>query len=355
VPWFLILTLILFISSCGEEGSVSDTPPSDCVSNTNPEFSNMLMDPLLLSVVIPPGLMTETEPKSHTYLVTNVSYDKAPIYAPTDMTLSGILYYDSQIPNGKGDTFKIYNLDFFISCEVSIWLDHVYEPIERIVSAGATTPAQSTSSDNIVTVDMKFSAGDIIGYAQPNSTNLDAAQLDFGLKNTSKTNTFIREKAFDSSKFKNHDCPYTYFSDNLQNQYEALYGDSSPVTGGLCRSPAVDAFGSLSGYWFKTKTSEQPGFEGLLAIGLLVDEAFVQVGGLQSKYFSAERNSAKKPADVKPGESICYGQSGNGAHIYFKLIDATILQVAYHASDPNCPDDFPESPKGYELYETYYR
>jgi hypothetical protein len=330
-------------------------PPSDCISNSNPEFTTAIMDPNNLTVVIPPGLMTESEPKGHSYMTTQVPSIQSPIFAPIDMTLTSILYYDSRVSDGQGDTLKIYLLEFSISCEVSIWLDHVYNPVEIILTKGGSTPAQSTGLEFSVAADIDFKAGDLIGYPQPDPGDLSVAQLDFGLKNTDKINSFLRSDTFNTPKFKNSDCPYVYFSDAIQSQYEALYGDSVPVLGGTCRSPAVDIAGTLSGYWFESEAYMEPGFEGLISVGLKVDTEFVQVGGLQSSSFFTELNGKEKPGNVTPGESVCYSSAGKGDHIFFKMVDATTISVAYHSNEITCPESFPDSSTGYDLYKTYYR
>jgi len=195
--------------------SSSGTPERTCASNANPVFTSDITDVWRISQITPPGnISSDGGVTSHSYI--DIADEKqVPVYAPVDMRLGNGAFY---IENG----LLGYILWFQVSCEVTIKLDHIAEPVDAIKIAFPSVP-QSGTSDNILNEDGNavFKAGDLIGHTSGTS---QAHNWDFGVYNTSifpnpVTNGIANLDDLD----KGADCGYDYFSSELRQAYRDLF------------------------------------------------------------------------------------------------------------------------------------
>lgn len=145
---------------------------------------------------------------------------------------------------------------------------------------------------------------------------------------------------------------YDFFTPKLKTQYYAKLGkpgNTGIVKARECGNPSHDIGGTASGGWFKGAASTDKRGE-YLAVARQYDdvmiayrkdgEAFASREDVQSgKPFLniTDMSPGKYPADIRPGESICY--SGNGSWAYLHLLSSTTLSVAHGFGE--CPAEFP--------------
>ncbi|OGH93592.1 MAG: hypothetical protein A2538_05195 [Candidatus Magasanikbacteria bacterium RIFOXYD2_FULL_41_14] len=190
-----------------------ENPKTDnftCLPNTNPIFTHHITDIAKINnIVIPPNFVG-TDLKTHSYIETD--HARVPIYAPVDMILTGGAYYKS----------GPYRLDFQISCEITLRLAHITEPIIKITDVFPSTPAlASDSRDQPTKNQIKFKAGDLIGYTT--GTNV-AGNWDFGVYNSATKNKYTDNTNFNSSwVYTTAVCPYDYFTSELKSAYTNKY------------------------------------------------------------------------------------------------------------------------------------
>ncbi|OGH87786.1 MAG: hypothetical protein A3J93_05115 [Candidatus Magasanikbacteria bacterium RIFOXYC2_FULL_42_28] len=181
---------------------------NSCANNPNPIFTHHLTDTSkIINIVIPPNFVG-TELKTHSYIETD--HTKVPLYAPTDMTLVTGAYY-VQGP---------YRLDFQVSCEVTLRLMHITDPIQTIKDVFLSEPA-SDSRDQQIKNKVDFKAGDLIGYTT--GTNV-AGNWDFGLYNSATKNKYADDSKLNWSTIHTTAvCPYDYFAPELKTVYTSRY------------------------------------------------------------------------------------------------------------------------------------
>ncbi len=136
---------------------------------------------------------------------------RVPVYAPVDMTLSGGAYYEG----------GPYSLDFRVSCEVKLRFGHISEPIAEIRAALPQTPApKNDSRDQKIAREIRFKAGDIIGYTI--GTNPGAGNWDFGVYNSTRPNKYASDPKYRGSDiWSTAVCPFEYFTEDLKAVYRS--------------------------------------------------------------------------------------------------------------------------------------
>lgn len=194
-----------------EQSPVSQRPV--CVSNLRPIFSNYLIDPALVTNILPPPNRPKTDLtvlKTHSYI--NTPSMDAPIYAPADMELIKGAHY----VGGP------YSLDFKVSCEVMLRLAHITNPAPKIKAAFPAEP-QNGSADNQVNPHIAFKAGELVGYSGGPPYTL-AIGFDFGVYNSATPNRFATEpEKYNSSIYTTAVCPFDYFTSAIREEYKAKF------------------------------------------------------------------------------------------------------------------------------------
>ena len=148
------------------------------------------------------------------------------------MTLdTGGLYIGSGYPTQPTQ----YILWFGVSCEVSIKIDHLDDPIEQIKNVLPQTPKIDDSRTDDVSSTIKFKAGDLLGYT---GGTVQAHNWDFGVYNTTKPNFLSGDDQYKGSDDR-ADCPYDYFTEDKKAVYYNLFagrflGDPPPTS--FCKS-----------------------------------------------------------------------------------------------------------------------
>ncbi len=179
-----------------------------CKSDAIPVFTNQLIDPALVTnILTPPNIAVSSgHLKTHSYIDTSSS--AIPIYAPVDMELF------------KGDFYTggPYYFDFRISCEVTLRVAHVTEPIESIKQAFGSDPEAAKEIE--IKPSIKIKAGEHFAYSGGPPHVLNNG-LDFGVYNTTKPNRYTESQT--SSIYTTAVCPYDYFTDTLRTAYKAKF------------------------------------------------------------------------------------------------------------------------------------
>ncbi|PIS07849.1 hypothetical protein COT78_01260 [Candidatus Berkelbacteria bacterium CG10_big_fil_rev_8_21_14_0_10_43_13] len=200
--------------------SSASSSSSDCQSNTSPVFTSHLTDISKINEVIIPPRYVSGQFKPHSYVDTQ--HQNVPIYAPVAMKLYGGVFLS------HGSDPSDYGMDFKVSCEVTLRLGHITDPVQSIKDTFGPTPsASSVTNYNISQI--SFSAGELIGYTTGTAL---AGNWDFGVYNSSTPNRYASDPALNSSWVNTTAvCPYNYFSSSLKSSYTSKYntvlGDST--------------------------------------------------------------------------------------------------------------------------------
>ena len=201
----------------GTNKGFSDALP-DCKSDSKPEFSADITDPLKISYLTPPVSVQGNDLKTHGYIhLAHDKSEKVPVYAPVEARAYEGAYYDV---NNSG---PLYVLFFEVSCEVRFMVDHIAEPVEKIIKELPGAPADS--SQGIKFGPVKFETGELIGYV---GFTEGSKNWDLGVYNSGSKNPY-RDKKYESSdsfRYLNAICPYEYFSKESKAKYKKLFTDS---------------------------------------------------------------------------------------------------------------------------------
>lgn len=195
-----------------ESAQSSVSQHTECISNTRPTFAKHLIDPTLVTNILPPPNRPKTDLtvlKTHSYI--NTPSMSAPIYAPTDMELIKGAHY----VGGP------YSLDFKVSCEVMLRLGHII-PVQKIKEAFPSEP-KNGSTDDTVNPSIAFKEGELIGYSGGPPYTL-AIGFDFGVYNSATPNRFAGEPdKYTSSIYTTAVCPFDYFTSDIKKEYKAKF------------------------------------------------------------------------------------------------------------------------------------
>ena len=195
-----------------EQEPSQEPKQSSCISNPNPVFTADITDLTKISRITPPGSVNPGDGfvTAHSYIWIEGS-GVVPIYAPVDMTLGmGGLYTESGNP-------AQYILFFGVSCEVSIKLDHIDNPIEQIKNVLPKTPKTNDSRTDDVSSVIGFKAGDLLGYTGGTG---EEHNWDFGVYNETKPNFLLDGEQYEDGTA---DCPYDYFTEDKKTVYYNLF------------------------------------------------------------------------------------------------------------------------------------
>jgi len=179
-----------------------------CQSNKNPIFTHHLTTIDKITTIQTPPRLVSGYLKTHSYVDTKGA--RVPIYAPIDMTLTTGAFYEG----------GPYTLDFQISCEISLRLGHVTEPIEKIKKLFPSTPAKDSRGIDLPKK-INFQAGELIAYT---TGTTQAGNWDFGMYDSSSSNKYAQNKDWNNSFiYTTAVCPYDYFSPELKGEYVKKY------------------------------------------------------------------------------------------------------------------------------------
>lgn len=296
-----------------------------CTNNPSIRFTNVLVDPNDISVIVPPGSPTHDQITTHTYLETK-NGTSIPFYAPVDSTLTDVSFVG-------GD----YHMTFQASCELVYVLGHITNPIDSIKNAAGSKPLT------------KFSAGTLLGTT---SGTQGVHRFDFGVYHSNHTNYYVNDARYRQNRWKayNADCPYDYFDASVKSAYYGKFGTlgGNLVPGASCRSGSQDIAGTISGNWLDTTNIDWSISSKKVAFGIEIDGSAMRILMTnRSPFFIFSGNPTfKKPQDVT-GEH-CYSIDNSNSIVYVKIISNTEMQMYVDDTTKTCPASFPDS--GFTIY-----
>lgn len=317
-------------------------PKKNCVSNINPQFTHAFTDLSKIDALNPIGGIGGGSP-GRSYIGIKEGME-APVYAPVDATLRKIIYAN------RGAGYGEYGLIFVVSCELEYMFDHLDKLSDTLLKYAPKTAAATSQIQDNTELDILVKAGELLGYTD--GTDL-AHTFDFLVTNYAKRAAYINPKRWEWEQAIYSQCPYDYFAAELRAAYYAKLGKPSYrgfIKADSCGNPSHDVAGTASGGWFKDTSTDKRGE--YLAIAKDYNYAQVayrkdgqafessQAVQMGKPYLNIEDDTPEKyPEDIKPGQSICYGNNNEWAFI--KLLSETELSFA--AGNGSCPSVFPES------------
>lgn len=318
----------------GNERNEPNEPKPACVSDTKPIFTIPFTDLSKIYHITPIGnIKAGSQSRSYIFVkrLGDGSKMLAPLYAPTNATLFGLVYAY------RGDKSKgaraEYRLDFRVSCEVTFAFDHISQISDRLRQFAPSVPAENTRRDTEINVPVI--EGELLGYTDG---GLAGGAWDFILFNYQKEVFHINPARWTSEHNKYADCPYDYFTEDLKKQYYSLFASAGgeKSQNPTCRSASRDVEGTLSGGWFKDSATDSEGSRLLVGsdfstVDLVIDEGNPLATG--SVLSIRHQNAPIKPEDVKVGESVCYSDGTN--HAFLKLL--TEMQMGADIGPGSCP------------------
>lgn len=189
-----------------EENS-GQAPPVEvektCTSNPNPVFTRHITDTSLIRMITPPGgTVSGGIVKYHSFIWIADRGSRVPVYAPVDMTLTNGAHYLEELEAN-------FILNFDVSCEVTLKLDHIKDPVQSIRDVFPIIPRPTNDTRGEQVTPVEFRAGDLIGYTTGTVT---AYNWDLGVYGQGSD---LDENAL---------CPYDLFSSGLQTAYRNIFG-----------------------------------------------------------------------------------------------------------------------------------
>lgn len=307
----------------------------NCESNPKPVFTAEFTDFNNLQQTAPIGAVMAGSPGRAYVMVKGEAPNRpmTPLYAPADATIQSLVYArrDPTNPNAPGE----YRLEFRISCEVTFNFDHMDDVVDKIKAYAPATP--SDRSNDLVSVSIPVTAGELVGYSDGTP---QAGSFDLFLLNSTKTVPHINPNRWKWDQVVTADCPYDYYTDEIKAKYYGIMRshDGQALEPLSCGNPSHDVAGTAAGGWFLGDSTDTSGkwLEAATQNGRL--ELNLRDNG--SSIFSIRDYQTKLlPENVKPGESVCYTDSGKWA--YLKLNSETEMSIA--TGNGSCPATFPVS------------
>lgn len=331
--------LIAQLNVGGETGAARKT--SNCDPKKSVVFTHAFTDLEKIAALNPIGGIGGGSP-GRSYIGVKEGME-APIYAPMAATLRAIIYAD------RGAGYGEYGLIFKAGCNIEFMFDHIDRVSDKLKKYAPKTAAANSRVPG-AEVNVRVEAGELLGYT--NGTDL-AHTFDFLVTNYAKKNQYLNPKRWEWEQARYSVCPYDFFTPELKAQYYAKLGkpsDTGLIKARACGDPTHDIAGTASGGWFKGTSTDIRGE--YLAIARQYDEVMVAYRKDGDAFASREdvqrgkpflqvtdMSPGKYPADIKPGDSICY--SGNNQWAFIRLDSATQLSLAKGSGE--CPAEFPTS------------
>ncbi|MEK6894859.1 MAG: hypothetical protein AABX10_05360 [Nanoarchaeota archaeon] len=322
------------------------------------KFSEYLIDPKYVQKIGQVGVVhgggKSIVERSYISIKEEFYEQQIPLYSPTDMTLFMGAHY--KIPGSPDNTLSDYVIKFDAGCGVEILLGHVKGVVDSIGSQLTQLKADSRE-DMLSPVD--FKAGELIGYYIQQREQGAVAGFDFVVRDLSVVNQFINQERYSDDRARNlinGVCPYDYYTDEKKEAYYNLLGGAGGRIFEVkdCGSASRDKAGAISGMWFLNKEITGTIYEDYKEgdygspLSIMGDEEAVSIGniGLTSPIYRiyTDNPTYKLPSQVT--DEKCYQFSSSGGYAYFKLIDASTMDV-YYSSSGNCPEAIPQGGKRY--------
>lgn len=325
-----------------------DGQASGCVSNPNPTFTVAHTDLDKVSFISPMIVPSGNWLKNRSYFVikndpsTGDAFN-VPVHAPIDMVLTGITRYMESAMDHQGNLLEQDQLDleFQVSCEVSIGFDHV----KTLVGEGAeVTPAEAVwdTRDAQKQVRVEYQAGDLIGYTKGTSV---AHTWDFIMESTLSTIQYANQERYETMgdlvRMRQAVCPYDYYEESIRAQYLALFGGwAGLMTGATTCLGSPDVLGSIAGGWFGSPYAGDAFMpaDWALAVVHTADDR-VEINDASNSV----RTDGSHSTHMVPGlvtTEHCYQDYNTPAkHVYLKML--AVDQVAYAFGQGTCPASFP--------------
>ena len=310
-------------------------PDIECTSNPDVKFTNIVVRPEDLDLIVPLGSVTHEEITTHTYLFVG---NKTPnIYVPVDSVLTDVTY-------GGID----YGLTFQASCEFIYTFGHITDPVQIIKDSAGQASASNFSTKPLI----QFKAGDLIG--QTGGTQ-QAHGFDLGAYHKNQANYYVNNERYKKGSFKfyNAVCPYDYFDSQTKSAYYNKFGGfGGVVPGATCGTAGQDKTGTISGNWHDTANIEWNTSSKKIAFGTDGDFPDSAVRIMMSSrhvfFIFWDSPTYKRPKEVT-GEH-CYEDTKSDTIIYVKIVSDMEMKMVVDDSAKTCPDKFPE-----DKATNYYR
>ena len=299
-------------------------------------FTSAITDLSLVSSIVPPGSVAGNVVKPHSFihLNGNIVTVPAPVYAPVDMELRGLAFYNTQVGTAE------YLLWFTATCTQAVKFDHLSGLVESLAAVAPAEPVDHSRTEGTYPR-LRFEAGELVGFTMGAGGTVDGGvggAWDFGVYDTSNVNRFANSERFANGPNDSvHSvCPYDQYEDPLRAQYYGLFGTPGGRTifGADCRGASRDVAGTAAGWWFPEGSTEVGnGF----AIGDTLDGE-VRMGG--PNWSLSVRVGAATWADPEAITTRhCYSSSGEYA--FLELLAGDRMAVAHGPG--GCPGSLPAS------------
>lgn len=322
------------------QNNAPSTPARDCVSNAAPLFTRGFTDASMLLDITPIGSVRGGSP-GRSYVAVqrnNGVFEKVPIYAPVDAVLKGVAFAYRNY--GERGSRAEYRLDFQVSCEVSITLDHIAEVTDKIRAVAPAVAANNTRNDREVSLGV--AAGELLGYTDG---TLVAGTFDFMVLNTNFTASYVNPARWQSEQLLHATCPYDYFVPELKREYYALLLTKDAQGNGDCGRVSNDVAGSMAGGWFKGNATYWSGLRLIAATeGDYVDVKIVDYATGVTTALVSHFKAPLKPEETKVGDSVCYSDNTN--FVFLKLVSSDALESAVGIGA--CPSSMPTQTESWE-------
>jgi uncharacterized protein YxeA len=261
--------------------------------------------------------------------------ETVPVYAPTDATLTSIIYAYRGPDADHGE----YGFKFDAKCGVTFLLDHLDSASSEMEKYAPTEPSRSTASNDSLSIPIK--AGTLLGYTDGTP---QARTFDFLVLDQNVITFHIKPSRWEWDQSNYSVCPYDLYRDELKAKYYQKIGQKTDVEfikAQNCGDISYDIPGTISGGWFLDEKATDLKGEFLL-IGSSYNRVDVVVKNDSEKINLRITDYSPKilPKDIGIDESVCYkGFSNDWA--YIRLIDSNTLEI--NNGSGACPFSFPFS------------
>lgn len=314
--------------------------PSASCPASSVRFTHSLIDPAQVSGVAPIGGQTGSggvvAVRSYTFPLASLDGQRLPLFAPTDMTLTGASYYLASQAAAQGDGKPEYSLYFHVGCGISVNLFHVKALGAKLAAVVPKTPSSSSGAQPVTPT--KVSAGEEIAYYV---RGFRSVAFDFWVDDANHTNSFITPQRYGNSNYLHAVCPYSFYVEPLRSTWLAKLGTQSglAVPGTPCGTVSQGQLGTAQGQWFLDKNpatglADVISYDGTYmsqAIVNLESDGTVRIGGFWSPgYLLIGKNDPTwaDPSALKPGSGHCWNDSTGGRSMSVQLDSATQMRVA---------------------------
>ncbi len=314
-------------------------PDIPCTSNPDVKFTNIVVNPEELDLIVPLGSITHPEATTHTYLF--VGNRTPSIYAPADSVLTEVAYDGIE-----------YGFVLQASCEFIYTFGHISDTTEGMKKLFETEKVEQRGELKMVQPLIKLKAGDLLGKT---SGTRGVHGFDLGAYHKNQANYYVNNERYKKGSFKfyNAVCPYDYFDNQTKAAYYSKFGGfGGIIPGSTCGTAGQDKAGTISGNWHDTQNIEWNTSSKKIVFGLdgeAADAAVrIMMTGRSVFFIFWDTPTYKRPKEVT-GEH-CYADDKSDTIIYVKIISNTEMKLYVDETANTCPSTFPE-----DKATSYYR